>query len=330
MEVIRHLFWLLVFPGFLFTVILGLYACWIVRKVTALIHHRIGPPVLQPLYDVLKLLGKETLIPEAANKTVFISAPVVGFASVLLLSILLWAVDFSPANENGMFLGDVIVAIYLMVIPSLALILGSSASGSPHAAIGTAREIKLVTSYELVLVMAFIVVLIKAMTFHGISDAQNDIQLLSLSAITQYQHTPIMSISGFLAFLAALLCVQAKLGFTPFDIPEAETEIAGGVLIEYSGALLALWKMMQAIMLVALPLFLVVLFMGGIGTSFGSIALGTGKYVLVLVLLILIKNTNPRMRIDQAVKFFWFYCGPVMAIAIVLAMLGKFYGKWWL
>ena len=328
MEVIRHLFWLLIFPGFLFTVVIGLYACWVVRKVTALIHHRIGPPVLQPLYDVLKLLGKETLIPEAANKAIFISAPVVGFASVLLLAILLWAVDFIPANENGMFLGDVIVTIYLMVIPSLVLILGSSASGSPHAAIGTAREMKLVISYELVLVMAFIVVLIKTATFHGVSDSQNDAQLLSLSSIAQY--TPVMSISGLLAFLGALLCVQAKLGFTPFDIPEAETEIAGGVFIEYSGALLALWKLMQAIMLVALPLFLVILFMGGIGNDFGSIIQGIGKYVLVLVLLILIKNTNPRMRIDQAVKFFWFYCGPVMAIAIVLAMLGNYYGKWWL
>jgi len=328
MEVIRHLFWLLVFPGFLFTVVVGLYACWIVRKVTALIHHRIGPPVLQPLYDILKLLGKETLIPEAANKVVFIWAPVVGFASVLLLSILLLGVDFIPSSENGMFLGDVIVAIYLMVIPSLALILGSSASGSPHAAIGTAREMKLVMSYELVLVMAFIVVLIKTATFHGLSHSQNGFQLLSLSSIAQY--TPVMSISGLLAFTAALLCIQAKLGFTPFDIPEAETEIAGGVFIEYSGALLALWKLAQAVMLVALPLFLVVLFMGGIGTSVGSIIWGIVKYVIVLVLLILIKNTNPRMRIDQAVKFFWFYCGPVMAIAIVLAMLGNYYGKWWL
>ena len=67
------------------------------------------PPVLQPLYDVLKLLGKETLIPEAANKTIFVSAPVIGFASVLLLAILLWAVDFIPANGNGMFLGHWLV-----------------------------------------------------------------------------------------------------------------------------------------------------------------------------------------------------------------------------
>lgn len=328
MEIIRHLIWLFIFPGFVFTVAVGLYACWIVRKVTALIHHRVGPPVLQPLYDVLKLLGKETLIPEAANRIVFIAAPVVGVASVLVLSILLLAVDFIPADDNEMFLGDAIVAIYLMVIPSLALILGSSASGSPHAAVGTSREIKLITSYELALVMAFIVVIMKTAAFQVTADTAGQAGLLNLSSIAQ--HAPIFSISGMLAFLAALLCIQAKLGFAPFDIPEAETEIAGGVLIEYSGALLALWKLMQAIMLVALPLFLVILFMGGIGSSVGSILLGIGKYVLILVLLILIKNTNPRVRIDQAVKFFWFYCGPVMALAMVLAMLGNVYGKWWL
>jgi NADH-quinone oxidoreductase subunit H len=328
MDIIKHLFWILIFPGFLFTVILGLYFYWIVRKVTALIHHRIGPPVLQPLYDILKLLGKETMIPEAANKIVFVFAPVAGFASVLLLSVLLWSVDFIPSRDSGILTADVIVAIYLMVIPSLALILGSSASGSPHAAIGTAREIKLVTSYELALLMAFIVVLIKTATFQDISAATGKTNLLSLSLIAE--HAPIFSISGILAFLAALLCIQAKLGFTPFDIPEAETEIAGGVLIEYSGALLGIWKLMQAIMLVALPLFLVILFMGGIGSGFNSIVWGIGKYVLVLVLLILIKNTNPRVRIDQAVKFFWFYCGPVMALAIVLAMLGNYYNQWWL
>ena len=330
MEVIKHLFWLLIFPGLIFTVVLGLCSSWIVRKVTALIHHRIGPPALQPFYDVLKLFGKETLIPEAANRTVFILAPVVGFASVLLLAMLLWGVNCNFANWNGIFLGDVIVAIYLMVIPSLALILGSSASGSPHASIGTGREMKLVVSYELVLLMAFIVVLIKTATSHGIEGSEGSAQILSLSVIAQSQHAPAMSISGLLAFLASILCVQAKLGFTPFDIPEAETEIAGGVLIEYSGALLAIWKLMQTLMLVTLPLFLVILFMGGIGTGFGSIVLGIGKYVLVLVLLILIKNTNPRMRIDQAVKFFWFYCGPVMAVAMILAMLGNYYGKWWL
>ena len=76
-EIVQNLFWILVFPGFVFTVVCGLVASWIVRKVSALVHHRIGPPILQPLYDVIKLLGKETLIPEAAHKATFMVSPIV-------------------------------------------------------------------------------------------------------------------------------------------------------------------------------------------------------------------------------------------------------------
>lgn len=303
----------LIIPAFLFTVAVGIIASWIVRKVSALVQWRVGPPVLQPFYDIMKLMGKEILIPQDAQQTVFISAPLVGMAGVLLLSTMLLRITLQPET---MFIGDVIVAIYLMVLPSLALILGSSASASPHAAIGTSREMKLVMSYELPLVLAFIVVIIK-------TGGQ-----LNLAGIAE--HTPALSISGMLAFLASLLCIQAKLGFIPFDIAEAETELASGVLIEYSGALLAIWKIMQIMMLVALPLFLVMLFLGGIATSGWSLLLGILKYVLVLVLVILIKNTNPRMRIDQAMRFFWFYCGIALVVAVVLATIGNYYGIGWL
>jgi len=303
----------LILPAFLVTVVLGLVASWIVRKVSALVQWRVGPPILQPFYDIMKLMGKETLIPQDAQRGVFVSAPLVGMAGVLLLSTMLLRITLNP---EAMFVGDVIVAIYLMVLPSLALILGSSASASPHAAIGTSREMKLVMSYELPLVLAFIVVIIK-------TGGQ-----LNLAGIAEY--TPALSISGMLAFLASLLCIQAKLGFIPFDMAEAETELAGGVLIEYSGALLAIWKIMQAMMLVALPLFLVMVFLGGIATSGWSLLLGILKYVLVLVLVILIKNTNPRMRIDQAMKFFWFYCGIALVVAVVLATIGNYYGIGWL
>ncbi|MHC4640983.1 MAG: respiratory chain complex I subunit 1 family protein [Planctomycetota bacterium] len=307
---LQNLFWILVFPGFMFTVCLGLVATWIVRKVSALVQWRVGPPFFQPFYDVAKLMGKEVLIPEAAQRVVFQVAPVVGMAGALLLSTMLWRITIDPSK---LFVGDVIVAMYLMVLPSLALILGSSASASPHASLGTSREMKLVMGYELSLVLALIVVLIK-------SGGQ-----ISLAAIAE--QTPVLSISGLLAFLVALLCVQAKLGFVPFDIAEAETELGSGVLMEYSGALLAVWKIVHAILLVALPLFLVMVFLGGFT---GTVWAGIGKYVLVLVLLILIKNTNPRVRIDQAMKFFWSYCGLVMAIAIILAVLGNYYGLSWL
>jgi NADH-quinone oxidoreductase subunit H len=356
------LFWILVFPGFLFSAGLGLVVSWIVRKVSALVQWRVGPPFLQPFYDVIKLLGKETLIPQQAQKTMFMAAPLAGLAGVLLLSVMLWRITISQTA----FIGDIIVAIYLMTLPSLALILGSSASASPHASVGTAREMKLVMSYELPLILAFIVVIVK-------TGGQ-----LSLAAIAQ--QTPVLSVSGMLAFLVALLCIQAKLGFVPFDIAEAETELGSGVLMEYSGALLAIWKIIQAIMLVALPLFLVMVFLGGIGADFLSglaaslpvetpvgnlpggvivliafivtgllarfskyidilfllsliaacILAGLGKYVLIVVLIILIKNTNPRLRIDQAMKFFWFYCGFALLVAIVLAFIGNTYSISWL
>lgn len=312
-EALENLFWLLIFPGFLFTVVFGLVASWIVRKASALVQWRVGPPFYQPFVDVLKLLGKEILIPQDAQRTVFLSAPIAGLTGMLLFSTMLWRITIEPTKP---FVGDIIVAIYLMVLPSLALILGSSASASPHAAVGTSREMKLVMSYELPLVLAFVVVIIKT---GG---------LLSLAVTTQQVQA--FSISGMLAFLAALLCVQAKLGLVPFDIAESETEIASGLIIEYSGALLAIWKIMQAMMLVALPLFLVMVFLGGFGTSGWALVRGIGKYLLVLVLLILIKNTNPRVRIDQAMKFFWFYCGGALAVAVILATIGNYYGIGWL
>ncbi len=304
------LFWIVIIPG---TVAIGLLASWVVRKVSALVQWRVGPPILQPVYDIMKLMGKEILIPQEAQRGVFLMAPLVGLAGILLLSIMLWRVTFAQTA----FIGDIIVAFYLMVLPSLALILGSSASASPHATIGTSREMKMVMGYELSLVLAFVVVIIK-------TGGQ-----LNLAVIAQ--HKPVLSMSGMLAFLVALLCMQAKLGFVPFDIAEAETELGGGVLMEYSGALLAVWKLMQATMLVGLPLFLVMIFLGGFGTSSAAaLAAGIGKYVLILVLLILIKNTNPRMRIDQAMKFFWFYCGITLVVAIILATIGNYYDISWL
>jgi len=319
-DVMQSLFWVIVFPGFLFTCFAGLLVCWVVRKVSALVQWRVGPPVYQPFVDVVKLMGKEILIPQEAQRTVFMVAPIVSLAAVGLLATMLWRITIAP---TALFVGDIVVAIYLMILPSLGLILGSSASGSPHASIGTGREMKLVISYELPLVLAFVVVVIKTAGLVGPG------QQLSLAAIAQYK--PVLSISGMLAFLVALLCIQAKLGFVPFDIAEAETELASGVLMEYSGALLGIWKLAQAMMLVVLPLFLVIVFLGGFGLSLWSgLLAGVGKYLLIVVILVLIKNTNPRMRIDQAMKFFWVYCGISMGLAVVLATIGNNLGIRWL
>jgi len=306
----KTLFYFLVFPGFLFTALVGLLVSWIDRKVTARVQWRVGPPILQPLYDFVKLMGKETIVPRAGSKTTFLLSPLFGLAAVTIISTLLWLVMISPEKT---FLGDLIVLLYLLTIPSLSVILGGFASGNPFASLGASREIKMVLAYELPFILAIFTPVIKTNGFIRLGD------------LLQYQWANSMflnSWSGFIAFIVAIICMQAKLALVPFDIPEAETEIIAGPYVEYSGVPLAVHKLTRWIMLFVVPMFLVVMFMGGIVLKGWHILWGILKYILLLVLIILIRNTNPRLRIDQAVKFFW---GPITILAligIVLAFLG--------
>jgi NADH-quinone oxidoreductase subunit H len=104
---------------------------------------------------------------------------------------------------------------------------------------------------------------------------------------------------------------------------EAETEIMAGTYIEYSGAGLAIYRLTKSMSLFVLPMFLVVIFMGGIIFSGWSVLWGILKYIGLLVLITLIRNTNPRIRVDQAVRFFWAPVTILAVLAVILAILGK-------
>ena len=296
----------LIFYGFLLTAVMGLMASWIDRKVTARVQYRVGPPILQPLIDIIKLLGKETLVPNGVSKITFLTAPLIGLASVTLVSALLWVNNINP---NSTFIGDLIVAIYLLTIPSISIIMGGFASGNPLASLGASREMKLVLSYELPFVLAVLVPVIKS----GFS-----IRLGEILAHQAQNGVIVGSWSGFLALVVALLCMQAKLALVPFDMPEAETEITGGPLIEYSGSGLAIYRLMKNMLLFTLPFFLIILFMGGLRLGGIHLLYGALKYIGLVALVTVIRNTNPRVRIDQAVRFFW---GPVTLVAIIAVML---------
>ncbi len=301
----KLLFSYFIFPGFLFSACVGLIAGWIDRKVSARIQWRVGPPWYQNFLDIIKLLGKETIVPEGAKLT-FLFSPFLGLLSLILVATILGLNMYSvPAG----FSGDLIVILYLLIIPALAIILGASSSGNPLASVGASREMKLVLGYELPFILAVIVVIIKS---GG---------AIKIGSVLQHQINSgpnLASWSGALAFLVVIICMQAKLGLVPFDMSEAEQEIMGGAFIEYSGLPLAIFKLTKAILLYAMPLFLISLFWG---RDLNILAL-TGKYIAILVIIILIKNTNPRLRIDQALRFFW---GPVTilaVIAVILAILG--------
>ena len=131
--------------------------------------------------------------------------------------------------------------------------------------------------------------------------------------------------SGILAFIIAIFCMQAKLTLVPFDMPEAEQEIMAGPYIEYSGPGLAIFRLTRQMMLFVMPIFIVIMFLGGIVFSGWHILWGIVKYVILLVIIILIRNTNPRVRIDQAIKFFWTYLTGAAVLGIILAFLGDYF-----
>ncbi|OGW81413.1 MAG: hypothetical protein A3G33_01015 [Omnitrophica bacterium RIFCSPLOWO2_12_FULL_44_17] len=297
--------YLIVF-GCCLTAVLGLFTSWVDRKVTARVQYRVGPPVLQPVFDVIKLLGKETLIPDGASKLTFLAAPVVGLSSVILVSTILWMNVIHPQQT---FLGDLIVVLYLLTVPSMSIIMGGFASGNPLASIGSSREMKLILSYELPFVLAILVPVIHSHYSIRLGDILN---MQSGSGVI------IGNFSGSIAFIVALLCVQAKLGLVPFDMPEAETEIIGGPFVEYSGAGLAIFRLMKNMLLFVMPFFLMILFMGGIRFDGIHIFNALLKYLGTVALITVIRNTNPRVRIDQALRFFW---GPMTVLAIIAIIL---------
>ena len=299
----------LVFPGFLFsfflTAVVGILVSWIDRKVTARVQWRKGPPLLQPLYDLIKLTGKETVLPKNGAQVVFLMAPIIGLAGVAIVSTMLWMTLFDPTVG---FTGDLIVLIYLLTLPSLAVIIGGFASGNRLASQGASREMKLILAYELPFIGAVAVAII---------NSGDTLRLNGLMA--NYA----VSVSGIIALVVAVLVQQAKLALVPFDMAEAETEIMAGAVIEYSGVTLFVHKLTRMMMLFAVPMFVVVAFLGGIDfSSTGGILLGIVKYVALVVVIVLIRNTAPRLRIDQAIKFFWGPVAVLTVIAIILALIG--------
>jgi NADH-quinone oxidoreductase subunit H len=307
----EQLFYFLIYPGLLFAGVVGGLIAWIDRKITARVQFRKGPPLLQPFYDFLKLLlVKETVVPNKGSAFLFLAAPVLGLfgATASALLILLPALGIT----NG-FKGDIIVLFYLLAIPSLMFIIGAMASGNPLSAVGASREIKLILSYELSFILVIIGVIL-------MSDHTLYLEQVLHSQQTGGAH--IGSISGVLLFLAALFVIQGKAGLVPFDLAEAETEIAEGIFMEYSGTAYAIIKYTKYILLFILPVFVAEMFLGGLSFEGIHILWSILKIVLVIVLMTLIRNTNPRVKIRQAMRFFLIWVNLLIIIGIVLIYFG--------
>ena len=315
MNILENLFYILIFPGALFTIVVGLLLAGIDRKVIAHMQKRVGPPIAQPVYDFFKLLGKETIIPATANRAAFLAAPVLSFVSLCLILPFVPIMGFRAIGGTA----DMIVILYLITIPGAALIVGGASSGSPFASIGISCEMVTMMAYEL----PFVLVLLTVAKRVGGEYLVFDLGIVSAyqanygSLITHWSMIP--------AALAMLLVIPAEVGTQPFDVAEAENEICEGPLVEYSGTPLALFKLSINMKMIIMTGLFTSLFFGGIRT--GVIVLDAIVFVLISIAVMLCSITiihavTARLKIEHLFKFYWTVVAGLALISAILVWMG--------
>lgn len=302
------LFYLLVFPGFLFLGVAGLAVEFVDRKLYARFQNRMGPPWYQPAADFLKLAAKEDLVPAAADRWMFKAVPLVALAAATA------AVFYVPIwgpRALFSFEGDAVVVLYLLTLPTLCFFLGGWSSTSLYASFGAVRTLTQLFAYEVPLFMAILAPAVLAGSW-------------SLSEIVvYYQAHPFHAFANLLGFAVAVVALLGKLEKVPFDIPEAETEIVGGTFTEYSGRLLAFFRMsIDVEAVVASSLLAAVFLPWGMSLPLAAvIALYLVKVLFVVALLALARSIFARLRIEQMVEFCWKWLAPAALVQLLVSVV---------
>ena len=276
----------------------------VIRKITARVQSRQGPPIIQPYYDILKLLGKQNL---NAGNFAFTIAPLLALASII------GVIAFLPLGYRANYLAgyaDIITVIYLLTLGGVACLLGALSSRNTYALMGASREMITMIMVEPVLAMGLIMGAVKMKSI-GIETA------VFGAAAGGYGWSVFVMLAAYLAAL------QAFVGRQPFDMAEAEVEILEGPFIEYSGPGYALFRYYLMLKQMFYASLFVVLFIPPLRTGmYGTDVLVQLVLVLGVILFIaLIGSTNPRLRIDQAQKYF-----AVLIVASLAAVGLSVYG----
>ncbi|MBP7864725.1 MAG: NADH-quinone oxidoreductase subunit H [Acidobacteria bacterium] len=317
MEAVKVCLYLLVFPGFLFQSVFSTYLEWLDRKLYARMQNRRGPlytgwaGVLQPVADIVKLFAKEDITPKSADRFMFNLMPAVSLASVCAAGLYLPVWHLTAYNS---FEGDLIVVAYLLAIPSFVLFLAGWFSVSPFSLIGASRVLTQLFAYEVPFFLALLTPAVLAGSW----------KIATIARFPWTSGAPWILAVQVLAFIVAVLALQAKLERVPFDIPEAETEVVGGPLTEYTGKKLAIFRLQKDILMLVGAALIATLFMGGFG---GGLIWGTVQLVLktvvVVALLAVIRAACGRIRIDQIVSFSWKYLAPLSLVQFLIALFLK-------
>jgi len=300
---------ILVFPGLIFLTIYAFTLQFVDRKVYARLQNRRGPPWFQPVADFIKLFSKETIVPDEANRTLFLVLPVIALTSVTtaFLYVPIWGVQ-----SLNPFPGDVVVILYLLTIMPLTFFLAGWNSSSMYAAIGSQRVLTQLFAYEVPLFMSILgpALLADSWSLTGI--------------VAFYAANPLFALANIPGFVVALLATQGKLERVPFDTPDAETEIVSGAFTEYGGRMLAIFQLaigVETVVLltivadVFLPFFSAVPVIGFV--------IFLVKTLILLFLLIVVRAVTARLRIEQMVRFCWMFLAPLALVQLVIDLIIK-------
>lgn len=308
-------------------VFLGLLYKGFDRKITAMMQSRIGPPWTQPFKDVKKLFMKETIIPDAAVPWLFNAAPIAALVPSLIALAYLPLGPFSPIMEGY---GGLILLLYLLAIPAVAMALGGLSSGSPYATVGAQRELVLMISYEFPLAIAAVALAFNYETF----------SIATISSEPVWNTVGMMGGIGFAFILAALFAViPGELSKVPFDQAEAETELAGGLFVEYSGRNLGLFYIAEVVKMVVVGAFLIALFFPHNLSSWYSFGgpeingmmlwgvLADSAFFLFKLLIVIyvavsvVRVAFARFQINKASYFYWVPMTIISLLGMLLVVL---------
>jgi NADH-quinone oxidoreductase subunit H len=304
------LFYILIFPGFLFLGLFGMAAEFIDRRLYARLQNRMGPPWFQPMADFIKLMAKEDIIPCEANPSIFKSMPILAVTAAVtaFFYIPLWS-----QRAAYSFNGDVIVVLYLLTIPTLTFFLGGWYSTSLYSKIGAVRAITQLFAFEVPL---FIAILAPAL----LANTWNLSEMAAFYASNKWYW--VLNLPGFAIAIVSML---GKLERVPFDIPEAETEIVAGTFTEYSGRLLGFFKLAINIEAIVGSSLIAIVFMP-FGLNLGPV-IGFGLYILkvlfVVAILALSRTIFARLRLDQMMIFCWKFVAPMAFLQLLIDLVAK-------
>jgi NADH-quinone oxidoreductase subunit H len=337
--------------------IIMMYLTWLERKIIARMQNRFGPNrvgtygLLQPLSDGLKMLIKEDIVPRGADPLLHLLAPIVAVVpAISLFAVMPFGRNMIAADLNV----GLLYVLAVGAVSSYAIFMGGWASRSKFSILGAMRTVAQIISYEVpgVLSVVAVIMVVGSLSLVDIVEAQADRWFL---------FTPWGFVAGAMFFMSGI----AEVNRTPFDMPEAESELVGGFHTEYSGMKFALWYMAEFLESFAVCAFTVTLFLGGwhgplvpywvlalllalvVGTAatlplvlrgLGAVVvLGSGlvfraepipswiwffakTYALVFV-LVWLRGTFPRLRVDQLMGFAWKFLLPLALINIIAAGL---------